>query len=91
MIVPIHNCGELNVYLDDTDGEIYLTVETNDRTRTGMGYSMSIRELNRYLNQFKPEHESSTTTHGDYHYDYPYDTESECRTEPSTHRGYTTN
>ena len=53
MTVPIHNCGELNVYLDDTDGDIYLTVETNDHTKTGTGYSISMTELNRYLANFR--------------------------------------
>lgn len=53
MTVPIHNCGELSVYLDDTDGDIYLTVETNDHTKTGTGYSISMTELNRYLANFR--------------------------------------
>lgn len=61
MIVPIHNTGELNIYLDDYDGEIYLTVETNNHTRTGTGYSMSIRELNRYIGQMKSEKLESTS------------------------------
>ncbi len=53
MTVPIHNCGELSVYLDDTDGDIYLTVETNDHTKTDTGYSISMTELNRYLANFR--------------------------------------
>jgi hypothetical protein len=53
MTVPIHNCGELSVYLDDTDGDIYLTVETNDHTKSGSGYSISMTELNRYLANFR--------------------------------------
>ena len=62
MVVPIHNCGELNVYLDDMDGDIYLTVETNDHTKTGTGYSISMTELNRYLSAFRVNEEKTSTT-----------------------------
>ena len=62
MIVPIHNCGELNVYLDDSDGDIYLTVETNDHTRSGTGYSISMTELNRHLAAFRDKEEKTSTT-----------------------------
>ena len=62
MIVPIHNNGELNVYLDDMDGDIYLTVETNNHTRSGTGYSISMTELNRYLANFRGKDEKTSTT-----------------------------
>lgn len=62
MVVPIHNCGELNVYLDDMDGDIYLTVETNDHTKTGTGYSISMTEFNRYLSAFRGNEEKTSTT-----------------------------
>lgn len=62
MTVSIHNCGELNVYLDDTDGDIYLTVESNDRTRTGTGYSISMTELYRYLANFRSKDEKTSAT-----------------------------
>ena len=61
MTVPIHNCGELSVYLDDTDGDIYLTVETNDHTKTGTGYSISMTELNRYLANFRTKDNTKTS------------------------------
>lgn len=60
MTLTIHNCGELNVYLDDMDGDIYLTVETND-TRSGTGYSISMTELNRYLASFRTKDNTKTS------------------------------
>ena len=69
MKVPIHNAGELihnadelDIYLGDYDGEIYLTVETNDHTRSDTVYSMSINELNRYISQFKSSKNNKSTT-----------------------------
>ena len=53
MIAQIHNYGALNVYLDDTDTDIYLTVETNEHIKPGTGYSISMTELNRHVGNLR--------------------------------------